>query len=34
MDLLTELMESTEEVETSAVSKIIDYKIIWRDSAK
>ena len=34
MDLLTELMESTEEVETSALSKIIDYKIIWRDSAK
>ena len=34
MDLLTELMESTEEVEQEALNKIIEYKIIWRDSTK
>ena len=34
MDLLTELMESTEEVEAGKLNKIIDYKIIWRDSTK
>ncbi len=34
MDLLTELMETTEDVEVHELKRIIDYKIIWRDSTK
>ena len=34
MDLLTELMESEEEVEEQNLNQIIDYSIIWRDSTK
>lgn len=34
MDLLTELMESEEEVEEQNLNQLIDYSIIWRDSTK
>ena len=34
MDLLTELMESEEEVEDSKLNQIIDYSIIWRGTTK